>query len=67
MWAWKLLRQGEGGPGSRVPKILEKYFSGNYQLKLGHFSGKYHVKFGHFVNFPYMHFGAKMASNSKVG
>ena len=40
-------RQG----GARVPKIREKYFSGNYYVQLGHFSGKNHVKFGNFVNF----------------
>ena len=33
------------------PKILEKYFSGNYYVKFGHFSRKIHVNFGNFVNF----------------
>ena len=42
---------GDGGQEGHVPlpKIQEKYFSGNYHVKLGHFSGKYCVKFGNFV------------------
>ena len=41
------------------PKIREKYFSCNCQVKFGNlvkFSGKHHVKFGHFVNFSYIIF-----------
>jgi len=34
-----------------TPKIREKYFSGNYCVKLGHFLGKTDVEFRNFVNF----------------
>ena len=33
------------------PENREKYFSGNYDVNVGHFSGINHVKFGDFVNF----------------
>ena len=45
------LRMDRRRRGNVPPKIREKYFSGNYYVKLGHFSGKNHVKFGNSVNF----------------
>ena len=37
-WGHRSRRRGTGR--ARVPKIREKYFSGNYYVKFGHFSGK---------------------------
>jgi len=47
---------GDGGRGGGTcpppsKKIGKKYFSGNYDVKVGHISGKNRVKFGNFVNF----------------
>ena len=43
-------RRRESRGGHVPPKIREKYFSGNYYVKLGHFVSKNHVKFGNFGN-----------------
>jgi len=48
-----LIEVGDGGRGwgHVSPKIVEKYFSGNYYVKCRHFRAKNHVKFRNFVNF----------------